>query len=259
MVKKLIILSITIILVGCVHSQNPYYYHEITYDTFPQSAILVCDGIQKGNTPKKLTYTVHRNATQLNTKPCKAVWTSGEEAEYPTQIDITNVYKNHISVTHANKNNLPSDIMYDQDRKFEQQQLNEEKQQRLQNQKLQQQQAVVAQQNQLAMQKMSHINSICSQLSGTSVNGADTNEFIGYITQKSHKDSIFNPRNRYKKTSVWSYGKYGNRYTEYSALSKKAKSPPRIYRHGQFVGYLTVNPNIQPGIDPNFLKESCNY
>lgn len=57
--------------------------------------------------------------------------------------------------------------------------------------------------------------------------------------------------------SIWNtVGSYGSSISSESAFCKFATSPPIIVdNEGRFVMYLTVNPNITPGCDPNNLKQ----
>lgn len=83
--------------------------------------------------------------------------------------------------------------------------------------------------------------------------------FLGAITGQSvHPDAITNPvgmhGNEVSASSIFNHcGLYGNEISPQSAFNGIASDPPRVYQQGRFVGYLTVNPERSPRIDPREL------
>lgn len=64
-----------LVLYGCASNT-------ITYESFPQSAMVVCNGIQKGYTPLTVFYNDDNRSEVINAPNCKAVWMSGAEAKF---------------------------------------------------------------------------------------------------------------------------------------------------------------------------------
>ncbi|WP_409479752.1 4-fold beta flower protein [Pseudobdellovibrio sp. HCB154] len=87
---------------------------------------------------------------------------------------------------------------------------------------------------------------------------APNNAYLGKITtNKFDQESILNKfspyGNRYSQQSIFNeYCPYGGNYGQFSPLNKYSTTPPAIYRAGQFVAHLTVNPYVAGDkIDPN--------
>ncbi|MBM3074234.1 hypothetical protein GF617_24130 [Lelliottia sp. RWM.1] len=92
---KLSYVMFVVLLTGCASSG-----YLVQYDSTPQSAMVVCNGVQKGYTPLDLYYpksAIYGNG-YLSTEPCKAVWTSGTTAAYRQQI-TTSDYPDGIKLT----------------------------------------------------------------------------------------------------------------------------------------------------------------
>ena len=75
--KKLLLL-LTVFLTGCGGGYG------ITYNTVPEGASVICDGVHKGYSPIRLTYDVDK---EFNTKPCYAQWSSGVKKNYSDSWD----------------------------------------------------------------------------------------------------------------------------------------------------------------------------
>lgn len=85
MKKSVFIVSLfSIALAGCSSG------YPITYQSFPESAILVCGGITKGYTPLTLRYEYDKDTIKegdpMMIGDCKAVWMSGAEYQYPYRV-----------------------------------------------------------------------------------------------------------------------------------------------------------------------------
>lgn len=96
-----------------------------------------------------------------------------------------------------------------------------------------------------------------SQLSGSVVIAGD-GEYLGKIANQYDTDSIFNEYgtygSKYAAKSIWNqYGTYGSKFSNYSAFNPYAASPPKIYKDGAFVAYLTVKKNVANAINPYVL------
>ena len=84
--KLLIVGSLgVLILTGC-SSKYP-----ITYNSTPQGASVVCNGVNKGYTPTTLYYEPDENQKKLGsmrTVPCTAYWMSGAKEDYSNTWDL---------------------------------------------------------------------------------------------------------------------------------------------------------------------------
>lgn len=90
----LVFLGMSSFLTGC-SSQYP-----VTFNSNPQSAMVVCNGLQRGYTPLTLYYqrTDIDSSGDLHTEACKAVWVSGAEAAFVYHFD-TNQYPDGVMET----------------------------------------------------------------------------------------------------------------------------------------------------------------
>jgi hypothetical protein len=50
-----------------------------------------------------------------------------------------------------------------------------------------------------------------------------------------------------------SFGTYGNEFSSASPFNEFTSTPPRIYKDGQAIAYLTANTNLAPRVDPAWL------
>lgn len=72
-------------LTGCASNQ-----YQVTYDTNPRAASIICGGQPQGYSPITLYYPKDAALNGvINTSPCSAKWTSGAEATFQTRIDMT--------------------------------------------------------------------------------------------------------------------------------------------------------------------------
>ena len=63
--------------------------YEVTFDSNPRGATLICNGKNWGYTPKKLYYDEEvRNYSSLDVSSCSANWVSGYKATYPKDMQI---------------------------------------------------------------------------------------------------------------------------------------------------------------------------
>lgn len=85
-------------------------------------------------------------------------------------------------------------------------------------------------------------------LQGAHVYGQDyDNTFLGVIDfVRISPDSIFNVYSQYGSSygnNLWNtLGQFGSPVSQYSAFNSIAASPPMIMKHGNIIGYITVNP-----------------
>lgn len=97
---------------------------------------------------------------------------------------------------------------------------------------------------------------VIADLEGGSI-VAEDGTYLGRIDKakfesKSLSNRFGNYGSRFSGTSILNkFGAYGSKYSSTSAFNRFASDPPRVLdRTGKFVGYLTVNPNKRPQIDP---------
>ena len=90
MLRFLLVLFIFIIA-GCSTMKSLVEGYEITYDSHPSGASLMCDGQFKGYTPTTLYYDVTIQDIRgglYKTTQCKTVWVSGASVAYKTEWDL---------------------------------------------------------------------------------------------------------------------------------------------------------------------------
>ncbi len=96
------------------------------------------------------------------------------------------------------------------------------------------------------------------KLEGAHVSAHD-GTFLGAITERwVHPEAITNPigvhGNQTSGSSIFNpYGLYGNEVSPQSAFNEIAPDPPQVYQRGNFIAYLSVNPQRAPRIDPREL------
>jgi len=84
--KKLMVGSLEILILSGCSSKYP-----ITYNSTPQGASVVCNGINKGYTPTTLYYEPDEKQKKLGlmkTVPCTAYWISGAKKAYSNTWDL---------------------------------------------------------------------------------------------------------------------------------------------------------------------------
>ncbi|WGE31277.1 hypothetical protein NYR60_05215 [Actinobacillus genomosp. 2] len=97
----------------------------IQYNSFPESAKLVCENSQSGfqdfgYTPTTLRYDIPEQGVQIGfvqTPLCKAIWVSGAEAEYQNRYAVQSNYGSYTN-TVSNKKATATDIQFDAQRKY---------------------------------------------------------------------------------------------------------------------------------------------
>ena len=88
---------------------------------------------------------------------------------------------------------------------------------------------------------------------------AEDGQFLGKITTSSvDSQSIINDVGRYgsdvSPTSIRNtVGRYGSTVASQSPFNDVASTPPRIYKNGRFIAYLTTNRVKTPRVDPRAL------
>ena len=88
---------------------------------------------------------------------------------------------------------------------------------------------------------------------------AEDGQFLGKITANTiDSQSIINDIGRYgseiSSSSIRnSLSRYGSTISPLSAFNEIATDPPRIYKKGQFVAYLSTNNTKLPRVDPRAL------
>jgi len=102
----LIILSI-FVLSGCASK------YQVTFDSNPQGAALICDGKNWGYTPVNLYYDAKvKNSNTLDVSNCSANWISGYKKYYPSKMRI---YQSGGTVIAVSR---PVDSDYEKDAQF---------------------------------------------------------------------------------------------------------------------------------------------
>lgn len=95
------------------------------------------------------------------------------------------------------------------------------------------------------------------QVIGESFLEAQDGVFLGRLTpNKFDTESIFNRYgpygNKFSQTSFLNkFSPYGNQFSQLSAYNRMANSPPKIFKNGSHVGFLTKNSMIHKRVDPD--------
>jgi hypothetical protein len=82
---------------------------------------------------------------------------------------------------------------------------------------------------------------------------------LGIIDKKKHNIKSISNRhglygNRFSARSILNnYSSFGSPSGIYSPMNPNTNTPPRIFRRGVFVAYLTVNRSLTPRLDTNDL------
>ncbi len=119
-------------------------------------------------------------------------------------------------------------------------------------------------------------NNLDSLLEGNIIESASRARQLNKVSYMEAADGTFLGKltpNRYDNESIFNrYGPYGNRFSQFSILNKFSpyggnqfsslspynrftQTPPKLFLNGKFVAYLTVNPNLNPRVDPDKLYE----
>jgi hypothetical protein len=97
-----------------------------------------------------------------------------------------------------------------------------------------------------------------SQVSGGIVIAED-GTYLGKITNRYDIESIFNESGEYGSPyslkSIWNkYSTYGSQFSSFSPFNSYTSTPPKIYKNGIFIGYLSVNKYLANSISPYILS-----
>lgn len=118
MQKRFLFLLSTLCLGGCSIGYN------VTYDSYPQSAELICaDGVH-GLTPYTITYQASaqdKAKGEIVTTPCYAQWVSGAKTAYPSSLPIprNGIGSVVLKAARPKHDNLDADIAFDSNTKAE--------------------------------------------------------------------------------------------------------------------------------------------
>lgn len=107
---KILFLLFTALITGCASNYG------ITYNSEPQGASLVCNGINKGYTSKTLYYKLDKENKKngsLRTQTCEARWVSGARKTYSNTWDLNKFPKGVMQT--LQRPNVPG---YSQDAEF---------------------------------------------------------------------------------------------------------------------------------------------
>ena len=70
----------------------------------------------------------------------------------------------------------------------------------------------------------------------------------------ANRDSAYG--SPYSRLSIWNpEGPYGSPDGPYSPWNRNSYRPPVLYWHGEFRGYLSINPDMQPKVSPALLPD----
>ncbi len=102
----------------------------------------------------------------------------------------------------------------------------------------------------------------CLSIAGASVIASD-GAYLGSLTNSHHGDSVLNSYgshgSEYSGTSIWNtYGQYCGEYSGMSPFNSYTRTPPKLIKNGQVIGYLSVNEYLSGAVNPYALK-SCNF
>jgi len=117
--------AVTVMLItGCASSG-----YLVQYDSTPQSAMVICNGTQKGYTPLNLYYpkTSIDGRGGLFTEACQAVWASGVSESYSQHIDTAS-FPDGIKITaqRPNTEGYTTDASADYQKKMNDEQIRQQ-------------------------------------------------------------------------------------------------------------------------------------
>jgi hypothetical protein len=86
--------------------------------------------------------------------------------------------------------------------------------------------------------------------------------FLGRITSRRERESIFNVTGRYgdptSASSIWNpQSTLGNQFNVNSPFNQFSGSPPLILKDRKVIGYLSTNAGLRFAIAPQALKTLC--
>lgn len=130
MKRWVMMLGVPVVLSGCLATKSANFPmaratsgYIVTYQSFPESATVVCDGITKGQTPVSVIYRYDSaemdGNDQLSLDRCKAVWMSGAEQNYPDHVKMDLLMRMSTIGASRPQNvaGLQQDMAFDQQRK----------------------------------------------------------------------------------------------------------------------------------------------
>lgn len=102
----------------------------------------------------------------------------------------------------------------------------------------------------------------CANIAGGQIYAED-GQYLGLLANSINSESILNTIGRYgsstNSTSMYNnVSRYGSSVGSLSAFNTIASTPPRLYKNGRFLAYVTKNTIKTPGIDPAALR-TCNF
>jgi uncharacterized protein YjdB len=105
-------------------------------------------------------------------------------------------------------------------------------------------------------------SNLCDQIAGAAV-VANDGKYLGRLTNKFDSESIYNKFGTYgSQFSPLSinneFGTYGSKFAPLSPFNAFTSTPPRLFRNGTALAYLTVNTLLTPYVAPAFA-ETCNF
>jgi len=105
----------------------------------------------------------------------------------------------------------------------------------------------------------------CTDLDGAYIYSQEaTPVYLGFFGSQFAADSIMNEFGTYgsqfNSLSVRNeFGTYGSSFSTYSANNNLTSTPPRIFKNGALIGYLTTNSLIVGGVSLADIDSSCTF
>ena len=88
---------------------------------------------------------------------------------------------------------------------------------------------------------------------------ASDGQFLGQLSSNPYlSEGVMNQYGSfgsvYSSTSIFNkFSRYGSEYSHLSPFNQYTQHPPRIFLHGELVGYLSVNQFVSNRLDPHKL------
>ncbi|MDA8646188.1 DUF5011 domain-containing protein [Porticoccaceae bacterium] len=105
----------------------------------------------------------------------------------------------------------------------------------------------------------------CNDLNGAYLHSQEYSPvYLGFLGSQNSSESIMNLfgtyGSQYNPMSVRNtFGTYGSSYGTYSANNNSTSSPPKIFKNGLLIGYLTTNQNISGGVSLASIDSACSF
>jgi hypothetical protein len=105
----------------------------------------------------------------------------------------------------------------------------------------------------------------CIELDGAYVYSQESSPvYLGFFGNQFAFESIMNKYGTYgspyNRLSVRNnYGTYGSPYSSYSANNEYTSTPPKVYKNGSLIAYLTNNTFITGGVPLAAIDASCTF